>query len=170
MKRMKRFLSDYLGVLIFLLVTSVFVIIVSGNLFMEYYLKWIARGLFWFMLGIIVVCYGIFGKFNVAGTIARGFVRVVVGLMGGGLILIFFIETFGGLLDFGSYLRKDYGRVEGVPVKISEMTRRSAWHTIEVDGIRLLNTQKDIDKYLNQETEFYYLPRSKFVVKIKAKE
>lgn len=88
-----------------------------------------------------------------------------------GLVISLVVLTGGmiGITDLGSYLSKDYRKVEGVLTIHDKMSRKTKEHNIEVNGIELINTHKSLIKHAGKEIEFFYLPRSKFIVDYRVK-
>ncbi|QJD82091.1 hypothetical protein [Cohnella herbarum] len=78
-----------------------------------------------------------------------------------------FSGEVNGFADIGSYFSKDYRQVTGVPNILERMTRRDKTQDIEVNNIKLLNTHKGLDEHEDKVIEFYYLPKSKFIVKMR---
>ncbi len=144
-----------------------FILFLLSHFFLGYYWVWVFRGLMFLITGIVFIYFSVFKKLTyIVERAARGLLRVF-GLIGGVLLIVmYFVEMFSSLLDMGSYLQRDYRQVTGVPVVITELSSKTGWHKIEVDGVELLNTKKGINKYLNKEIKCIYLPKSKFIVKM----
>lgn len=80
-------------------------------------------------------------------------------------------QALGGILDLGSYYKKEYVTLSGRPDYVGSMNgRKIREQTIEINGLELINTRKiDLDdRYKKMEIKM--LPRSKYVISIKILE
>ncbi len=79
-------------------------------------------------------------------------------------------QALAGVLDLGSYYKKEYVTLSGRPDYVGSMGRKIREQTIKINGLELINTRKiDLDdRYKKMEIKM--LPRSKYVISIKILE
>ncbi|WP_276358459.1 hypothetical protein [Cohnella caldifontis] len=142
------------------------------HIFLSRYLKeqfwfWIIHTLFFLLFGIALVIGAIFiNKFKRTKNKKNNKLMQVVGIFSGVALIIFFINEFlPSYMDIPAYISKDYEIIRGKPDYISGKSRRDLYQTIEIKNIRLKN-EYIIPLDSISEYEIYYLPNSKFVIKL----
>lgn len=168
---MSRILSYMaIGTIVLLAVLTLVSVIFSGFL-MEYYIFWLLHTLFFTFIALVFIYAFLFMKLiNIEGKAKIISVRIF-GVLGCAAVLAFTLEnSYLGMVDIGAYITKEYNRVEGVPIELSHMSRSDKTQTIKVGDVKLLNAKKSLKNHLGEQIEFYYLPKTKFVVKMKVIE
>lgn len=157
-----------LGGFIFLIFICSFVAV----LFPAFFPSWVFVRLFLVGISAFFLGIGLFhGLKSIRSKLKRLSSKFLFIIFGFACLWSFSPEALAGVLDLGSYYKKDYVTVSGRPDYVGSMSvRKIREQTIEINGLELINTRKiDLhDRYKKMEIKM--LPRSKYVISIKILE
>jgi len=135
----------------------------------KYFIFWTLFNCMTLYFGIAAILYSLISNLNHIKK-NKDLVRIAGVLAGFVITLIILNQAVSSLRDIGSYLSKDYSVIKGTPDHISSMGSKVRTQTIEIENMKLTNAQRISRSDYHSEMEIYYLPRSKYVIKINVLE
>ncbi|MGF6355535.1 hypothetical protein ABIE27_003450 [Paenibacillus sp. 4624] len=157
-----------LGGFIFLIFICSFVAV----LFPAFFPNWVFLRLIFVGLSAFFLVIGMFhGMKSIQRKLKRLTVKFLFVILGFACLWYVSPQALAGVLDLGSYYKKEYVTVSGRPDYVGSMSvRKIREQTIEINGLELINTRKiDLDDRY-KKMEIRMLPRSKYVISIKILE
>ncbi|MDQ0194613.1 hypothetical protein [Paenibacillus wynnii] len=135
--------------------------------FMEHFWFWLTFSFYILLFGILLIILGFVSRMQkIESSIKRLLTRIVVTITGIGLVIFFTLVFSSGFLDIPAYLSKDYKVIRGKPDYISSIHSKSVFQTIEINNISLKSVYIIPEDNSFIEYKAYYLPNSKYVIKL----
>jgi len=156
-----------LSIIIFI----VFILVGVSSFFLTFFPSWIFLNLIGVVAGVFTLGMGLFhGMKQTKNIVKRISLKCCCIIFGIGSILLFAPKTVSGIQDIGPYLSQDYETITGKPNYIGSMGRKWREQTIEINQMELINTRDIAWDNRDKTLEIKYLPRTKYVMSIKAVE
>lgn len=149
----------------------VFVLCGISSFFLTFFPSWIFLNLIGVVVGVFALGMGLFhGMKQIINIVKRISFKCCCIIFGISLILLFAPKTVSGIQDIDPYLSKDYETITGKPNYIGSMGRKWREQTIEINQMELINTRDIAWENRVKTLEIKYLPRTKYVMSIRAVE
>lgn len=154
-----------------IIIFIVFILVGVSSFFLTFFPSWIFLNLIGAAMAVFTLGMGLFhGMKQIKNIVKRISFKCCCIIFGIGLILLFAPKIVSGIQDIGPYLSQDYETVTGKPNYIGYMGKKWREQTIEINQMELINTRDIAWENRDKTLEIKYLPRTKYVMSIRAVE
>jgi len=135
--------------------------------YLDNFWYWLTFALYILLFGLVITIFGFTSRIEkFENPVNRMFIRIVAIIIGVGLVIFFAFVFSSSFLDIPPFLDKNYEVIIGRPDLISSINSRSVFQTIEINNISLKSVYIIPESNLLTEYKAYYLPHSKYVIKL----